>query len=109
MPSRHDSGMAATGGVVIDDYQAQISKGAAALVKGGVVCDPVTGDVLHDHDWTPMEAAEVVLDAVNYRGAVDDLAEAVRLLDNARCDLHDLALKGAWGRKRKALRMKWGR
>lgn len=55
-------------------------KGAAALVKGGVVSDPVTGDVLHDYDWTPMEAAEAVIDASGL------VAEVERL----RGDLYDL-------------------
>lgn len=43
-----------------------IDKGAAALVKGGVVSDPTTGDALYDYDWTPIEAAEAVL-----RAAID--------------------------------------
>ncbi len=49
----------------------EIQAGAAALVKGGVVRDLV-GDVLHDHDWTPMEATKAVLEAAAaVRGAVD--------------------------------------
>ena len=44
----------------------------------------------------------------SWRGAVDDLREAMRLLDNARTDLNDPALKRSWARKRKALAAKWG-
>lgn len=62
------------------DIEHAISTGAGALVKGGIVCDPVTGDVLHDYDWTPYEAAEAVLKAVNYQGAVEALRTAHGLL-----------------------------
>jgi pyridoxal biosynthesis lyase PdxS len=64
-------------------YERAVDAGAAALVKGGVVCDPVTGDVLHDHDWTPNEAARAVLDAVNYRGAVQALESIDEALTRA--------------------------
>lgn len=37
-----------------------IDKGAEALVLGGLISSE-TGDVLHDYDWTPYEAAEAVL------------------------------------------------
>jgi hypothetical protein len=65
---------------VLANIEHAVHAGAAALVKGGVVTDRVTGDVLHDHDWTPMEAARVVLEAAGYRGAVDALDELRAIL-----------------------------
>jgi hypothetical protein len=59
------------------DAERWASIGAGALVQGGVVCDPVTGDVLHDYDWTPIEAARAVLEAVNFAGAVAALESIV--------------------------------
>jgi hypothetical protein len=46
--------------------------GAAALTRPepAPMC---VGDVLYDHDWTPIEAARAVLEAVNYTGAVEAL------------------------------------
>lgn len=41
-------------------------------------------------------------------GAVEALGEALDLLDNARSDFGDPALKRRWGARRKALRAKWG-
>lgn len=61
----------------MDAIERAVDAGAAALVKGGVVTDHVTGDVLNDHDWTPMEAARVVLEAANYAGAVEALSLCV--------------------------------
>ena len=40
--------------------------------------------------------------------AVDDLREALDMLDNASSSFRDPALRQTWGRKRKALRLKWG-
>ena len=37
------------------------------------------------------------------------LYEAIEMLDNASSSFRDPALRSAWGRKRKALRAKWGR
>jgi hypothetical protein len=75
------------------DAERWASIGAGALVQGGVVCDPVIGDVLHDYDWTPIEAARAVLEAVNFAGAVtagDALADAVSdiMADEPESALH---------------------
>jgi hypothetical protein len=46
--------------------------GAGALVRGGVVVNRPMGDVLHDYDWTPMEAAQTVLTAAMDPALGDD-------------------------------------
>ena len=47
---------------------AEVEAGARALTEPAPMC---YGDVLHDHDWTPMEAARTVLEAAaSVRGAV---------------------------------------
>lgn len=63
---------------------------------------------LENEDWKRTCGPE----AWNHRRALEaeleraekSLGEAIGLLDNARCALHDPALRGSWGRRRKALR-----
>lgn len=53
--------------------------------------------------------AQVCHCAPNLREAVDDLNEALDMLDNATSSFRDPTLRRTWGQKRKALRAKWER
>ena len=75
---------------------AAADKGAAKLVEG----EPApfcVGDVLHDHDWTPMEAARAVLEVgiPAYLAAlpVPDRAEMVERVVKALNDERDARLR----------------
>lgn len=46
------------------DRDAMIEAAAKTLTAGGPSASRPVGDVLHDYDWTPIEAARAVLDVV---------------------------------------------
>jgi hypothetical protein len=58
----------------MSDIEYWASIGAAALTRPepAPMC---VGDVLYDHDWTPIEAAKAVLEAVDYMGTIETLRE----------------------------------
>jgi hypothetical protein len=66
-------------------------------------------EIGREHDITRQRAGQLVrIEARQLRGAVDDLREALNLLDNARPDYGDPTLKRMWAQARKRLRLKWG-
>ena len=42
-------------------FEEMVERGAHALTEAGVNAQRPVGDVLHDYDWTPIEAARAVL------------------------------------------------
>jgi hypothetical protein len=56
-------------------------------------------------DWGEIE----YVPAKQLAEAVEDLREALDMLDNAASSFRDPTLRRTWGQKRKALCAKWGR
>lgn len=47
------------------DREARIERAVRALTQHGQTAPRAVGDVMHDYDWTPREAAEAVVDALS--------------------------------------------
>jgi hypothetical protein len=70
--------------------------GAAALTRPepAPMC---VGDVLYDHDWTPMEAAKAVLEAVDHQGAVEALHAARNYIGTRAAEGDEVAARALEG------------